>query len=100
MPAVTRSLMSDDFEFSHGADDGEHRPTHRAVGVDLILNADEAHTEMVEFLQGRQQVACAAREAIKLPDQHTVDFAISCCCHQSIELRAALPAMTPTAFPI
>jgi flavin-dependent dehydrogenase len=75
MPAVTRSLMSDDSSSAISADDGEHRPTHRAVGVDLILDADEAHTEMVEFLQSRQQqMACAAREAIKFPDQHTIDF--------------------------
>lgn len=64
MPAVTRSLISDDFEFGHGADDGEHCPTHGAVGIDLILDADEAHAELVELLERSQQVACVAGEAI------------------------------------
>ena len=91
MPAVTRSLMSDDFQFGHGADDGEHRPAHGAVGVDLILDADEAHAEMVELLQRRQQMARAAREAIEFPDQHAVDLAVSGGRHQGIELRPALP---------
>ena len=89
MPAVTRSLMSDDFEFSHGADDGEHRTTHGAVGVDLILDADEAHAQMIEFFQGRQQMACAARETVEFPDQHAVDFSVSGCGHKTIQLRAA-----------
>jgi hypothetical protein len=65
IPAVTRSLMSDDPKFRHCADDGEHRLSHGAVGVNLILDADEACAEMIEFLQGCQQVACAAREAIE-----------------------------------
>ena len=43
-------------KFGHGADDGEHGAAHRAIGVDLILDADKADAKMVEFLQGRQQV--------------------------------------------
>ena len=38
-------------QFGHCADDGEHRSTHGAVGVDLILYADEAHSEMIELFQ-------------------------------------------------
>ena len=34
-------------QFGHGADDREHCSTHRAVGIHLILDADEAHAEMV-----------------------------------------------------
>src|SRR5215207_2569446 len=37
--------------FGHRADDGEHRPAHRALGVDLILDADKAHAEVVEILE-------------------------------------------------
>ena len=92
MPAVTRSLMSDDFEFSHSTDDGEHRPAHRAVGVDLILDADEAHPEMVELFKRYQQVACAASKTIEFPHQHAVDLVVSDRGHQGIQLRAALPA--------
>jgi hypothetical protein len=42
-PAVTRSLMSDDSSLAMAPIDGEHGPAHRAVGVDLIPDADEAH---------------------------------------------------------
>jgi hypothetical protein len=42
---------------------------HRAVGVYLILDADEAHPEMVELFKRYQQVACAARKAVEFPDQ-------------------------------
>ena len=37
IPAVTRSLISDDLQLGHGADDGEHRPAHGTFGIDLIL---------------------------------------------------------------
>src|SRR3954469_2860238 len=47
-------------QLGHRADDGEHRPAHRAFGVDLILDADKAHAEVVERLECRQQVARAA----------------------------------------
>src|SRR3954468_17575499 len=46
-------------QFGHRADDGEHRPAHRAIGVDLILDADKSHAEVVELLKRRQQVARA-----------------------------------------
>ena len=38
-----------------------------------------------------QQMARTPREAVKLPDQHAVDFMVSDCRHQGIELRAASP---------
>jgi hypothetical protein len=58
----------------------------------LILNADEAHPEMVELFKRCQQVACAAREAVEFPDQHAVDLVFSDRRHQGIQLWAALPA--------
>ena len=44
-------------QFGHGADDGEHRSTHRAIGVYLILDADEAHPKMAELFK-RYQGLC------------------------------------------
>jgi hypothetical protein len=78
-------------QFCHGADDGEHRPPHWAVRVDLILDADEADTKMVEFFQGHQQMPGAAGEAIELPDQDAVNFAVSCGCHEGIKFGSPLP---------
>jgi hypothetical protein len=46
--------------FGHGADDGEHGPAHGTVGVDLILDADEANAGMIELLRRCQQVLGAA----------------------------------------
>ena len=92
IPAVTRSLISEDLKFRHGADDGEHGPAHGTVGVHLILDADKAHAEMIEFFKRHQQMSGAAREPIEFPDQHAIDFMISGRRHQGIELRAALPA--------
>ena len=89
MPAVTRSLISDDFKLGHGADDGEHCAPHRAIGVDLILDTDKPDTEMVEFLQSRQQVARAAGKAIELPDQHTIDFPVPSSDHERAQLWPA-----------
>src|SRR3954470_12216217 len=91
MPAVMAFADERGLQFGHRADDSEHCSAHRAVGIYLILDADEAHAEMVEFFQRRQQMARAARKAIEFPDQHAVDLAVSCNCHQCIKLRAALP---------
>ncbi len=77
-------------EFGHGADDGEHGPAHRAVGIDLILHADEADAEMVELLERGEQMARAAGEAVELPDQHAVDLAVAGGGHQRVELRPTL----------
>ena len=79
-------------QLGHGADDGEHRPAHRAAGVHLVLNADEAHAEVVELFQRRQQVAGAAGEAVELPHQHAVDLLVARGRHEGVELRPALPA--------
>src|SRR3954453_14444878 len=54
-----------ELQFGHRADDGEHRPAHRAIGVDLILDADKSPPEVVELLERRQQVARAASKAIE-----------------------------------
>jgi len=42
-------------QFGHGADDGERRPAHRTVSVNLVLHADEAHPKVVELLQCYEQ---------------------------------------------
>src|SRR5271163_2609758 len=91
MPAVTRSLMSEDSSSAMAPMIVNIARTHRAVGIHLILDADEAHAEMVEFFQRRQQMARAARKAIEFPDQHAVDLAVSGRRHQGAEVRATLP---------
>ncbi len=92
MPAVTSFADERGLQVGHRADDGEHSPPHGAVGVNLILHADEAHSEMVELFQRRQQMACATGEAVELPYKDAVDLAVSCRRHQGVELRAPLPA--------
>jgi hypothetical protein len=67
MPAVTRSLIR--------ADDSEHGASHRACGVDLILDADEADAEIIELLERGEQVAGGSREAVELPDQDALHLA-------------------------
>jgi hypothetical protein len=79
-------------KLGHGADDGEHRPAHRAGGVHLVLHADKANAEVVEFFQRRQKVARAAGEAVELPHQHAVDLLVARGRHQGVKLRPALPA--------
>ena len=49
-------------------DDGEHCSAHRADGVDLVLYANEAYSEMIELFQCRKQMACAALERVEFPD--------------------------------
>jgi hypothetical protein len=68
---------------------GEHGAPHRAVRVDLILDADEANAEMVELLQCRQQVTRTAGKAIELPDQDTIDLAVPDRGNQRVQLRSA-----------
>jgi hypothetical protein len=74
----------------HGGDDGEHRSTHWAVCVDLIPQADEAHPEMIEFFERHQQLAHAACEAIKFPNQNAINLAVSGRRHQGTDRGAAL----------
>jgi len=57
----------------------------------LILDADEAHPEVVELFKRYQQMACAARKAVEFPDQYAVELMASDRRHQGVELRAALP---------
>ena len=61
-------------------------------GVDLVLDANEAHAEVVEFLKGGQKVAGGAGEAVEFPDQDAIDFAIADARHQSVEPGAPLAA--------
>ena len=82
MPAVTRSLMSDDSSSAMAPIMVNNRSAHGAVGIDLILYADEAYAEMIELFQRRQQMACAAREAVEFPDEDAVDLSVSCRRHQ------------------
>jgi hypothetical protein len=63
-----------------------------AVGVHLILAANEAYSEVIEFFERRQQMACAACETVELPNQRAVDFMVSGYRHQGIELGTALSA--------
>jgi len=51
-------------QLRHGGDDGEHRSAHGTAGVDLILDADETHAEMIEFLKRQQQVTSAPGERV------------------------------------
>jgi hypothetical protein len=44
------------FQLGHGADDGEHRSAHGAIGIDLVLYADEAYSEVIELFKRRQQM--------------------------------------------
>jgi hypothetical protein len=74
------------------ANDGEHCSAHWALGVYLILDADEAHREVVELFKRCQQVGRAPRKAVEFPHQHAVYFAASDRGHQGVQLRAALPA--------
>ena len=77
-------------QLRHGGDDGEHRSAHGTAGVDLILDADETHAEMIEFLQRRQQMARAPGEAVELSNQNTVDLAVPGGRHQGVETRPPL----------
>ncbi len=89
MPAVTRSLINDDFELGHGTDDGEHGAAHWAVRVNLVLDADEANPEVIEFFQRSQEMARVAGKAVELPNQHTVNFVVPSRRHKRIQLRPA-----------
>jgi len=55
-----------------------HRAAHGAVCVHLVLDADKANAEMIEFFERRQQMLRTACETVAFPDQNTVDFPISC----------------------
>ncbi|MBP2443965.1 hypothetical protein JOH51_001457 [Rhizobium leguminosarum] len=57
---------------------------------DLVLQADEAHAEMVEFFERRQEMAGRAGEAVELPDQDTIEFAVAGAGHQGVVLGGAL----------
>ncbi len=77
------------FQFRHRPDDGEHGPPHGALGIDLVLHADEAHAQMVEFLERGQEVTHGPGEPVKLPDKDTLDLAVAGACHQGVELGTA-----------
>jgi len=92
MPAVTRSLMSDD---SSSAMAPMMVNMARPIGLSVSTwswTLTKRTPRMVELLQRRQQVARAAGEAVELPHQHAVDLLVARGHHQGVELRPALPA--------
>ena len=76
-------------ELGKGADDVEEQPAHGRGGVDRLGVADEVHAEVAELLQGRDQRAEGAGEAVVLPDQHAVEAAPAGVGHQGIEVGRA-----------
>ena len=54
--------------------------------------ADVRFVASILSIPCEQRYGALSRYRSSTRRQHTVDFVISCCCHQSIELRAAVPA--------
>ena len=72
-PHASRHTLANEgrFQLGHRADDGEHGPAHGAIGINLVLNTDEAHREVLELLLCVQEVLGAAGKPVELPDQLT-----------------------------
>jgi hypothetical protein len=63
-------------QFGHGADDSEHCPTHGAVGIHLILDADEAHPKVLNSssASSRGRVLPAKRSNFQTSTQSIARF--------------------------
>ena len=68
---------------------GEHgeQSGHGAAGgggqIECFGQRDETHSEMLKFLQRRNQIRNGPAPAIQTPNQHDIDFAASCGSDQS-----------------
>ena len=61
------------FEFGDGSDDHHNGPSQRAVGVDVLPEADELDPETVHLVEHFQQMPGRPRNAIARPDQQDIE---------------------------
>jgi len=86
-------------ELGERADDVEEQSAHRRRRVDRLGMADEVDAEIAELLQGRDQRAERAREAIVFPHQHAIEAPSACVRHRRFELgRASASAHVPRSL--
>jgi len=71
-------------QLGHGRNDRKDGSTQRRAGVYIFLVADEIDAQILEFLQGQNQVLGASGEPIKAPDQNDIKAPLSGIVHQSI----------------
>ena len=64
-------------QLGHGSDDRKHDLAHRAVGVDLVLDADNADARLIEILEHSHQMGHAPGEAVELPDERHIELVIA-----------------------
>jgi hypothetical protein len=66
--------------------------THRAVRIDVILDAHEPDPQVVERIEGPDQVRRASRKAVELPYHDAVDLAPTRRLNQPVQFRPRLGA--------
>jgi len=62
------------FEFGENCEQSSHRSTSRCGQIQRLGQGNEPHTQMLQFLKGRQQIRYRAALAIQTPDQHHIDL--------------------------
>jgi hypothetical protein len=64
-------------ELGDGADDDHHGTAQRAPGVDILAEADELDSQVVELVQHLEEVADGASHAVEGPDQDDVETVLA-----------------------
>ena len=82
MPALTRSLISEDSNSAYGRDNREHGPAHWAGCVNLILNANKS--QVIEFFKSCQKVARGTGKSVEFPHKYAIELKITNAAHQCI----------------
>ncbi len=59
-------------ELRDGTENLEDEVADWTLEINVLLNGDETHLVLLEFLEDREEMLEAAREAINLPDEHGI----------------------------
>ena len=82
------------FQLSHSTDDREDSPAQRRTGIDILLVGDEIDPQVLELLQGIDQVPGGPGKPIKPPHQDHIEPSLPGIIHQIIERRSAVCGAT------
>jgi hypothetical protein len=77
------------FQFSDSPDDDDDGPAERAAGIEVLAEADELDTEMIELVEHLKEVPDGSGDSVRSPDEHHLEAAAARIPEQLIETRPA-----------
>jgi len=88
------------FQLGHCPENGEDHLANGCGCVDALRERDEVDAEMAEFIQGTQQVADAASEAIKPRHDDDIELQRPCIAHELVQCGSGILCAADTVVAV